>query len=123
MQTIKPKKIGRPKKPNAEKEAFGITLYFTENDLANIKAQALQAQYTTTSRFLKDLFKRQASTSRELQKSLDNAKEAYRSYAAALANEVEELIIQSQNFRLPKETIDSIDKLDKISHYLTQRVQ
>lgn len=123
MKTDKDKKIGRPKKPEAEREAFGITIYFTEIDFAKIKAQAKQAQYTTLSRYLKDLYKRQSSTSRELQRSLDNAKEAYRSYAAALANEVETLANQSQNFRLPQETLDSIHKLDEISHYLSQRVQ
>ncbi|ELF6208676.1 hypothetical protein RNI54_005564 [Pseudomonas putida] len=112
MQKMKNK--GRPKKQIRDCESFRISAYFTQAEFTDLKQISQMKRYKSLSRFLKDTIKIGLRGNREIIRSIDNERHSYRSYAAALSHEIDNIVIQDQNLAIPLETKNSINIMIEI---------
>ncbi len=110
----KTKKKGRPKKQTRDCESFRISAYFTQAGFTELKQMSQIKQYKSLSRFLKDTIKIGLRGNKEIMRSIDNERHSYRSYAAALSHEIDNILIQDQNLVIPLETKNSINIMIEI---------
>lgn len=118
----KTKKAGRPKKANRDCESFRISAYFTQAEFTELKKISQLKQYKSLSRFLKDTIKIGLRGNKEIIRSIDNERQSYRSYAAELSHEIDNIVIQDQNLVIPLETKNSINKMTKIIEQFIARL-
>ncbi|WP_369987099.1 hypothetical protein [Pseudomonas xanthosomatis] len=117
----KTKKTGRPKKETRDCESFRISAYFTQVEFMELKQISHTKQYKSLSRFLKDTIKIGLRGNKEIMRSIDNERHSYRSYAAALSHEIDNIVIQDQNLAIPLETKNSINNMiDIIDQFIAR---
>lgn len=107
----KKKNTGRPPKPLRDRESFGISAYFTHAEFLELQHIALRRQYKSLSKFVKDTLKIGLKGNKEIERSIEYERNSYRSYAAALSHEIDNILIQDQNLAIPLETQNSIKKM------------
>lgn len=110
----KTKKKGRPKKQTRDCKSFRISAYFTQAEFTELKQMSQIKQYKSLSSFLKDTIKIGLRGNKEIMRSIDNERHSYRSYAAALSYEIDNIVIQDQNLVIPLETKNSINIMIEI---------
>lgn len=113
MPDQKIRKDGRPKKHELDKETYSITSYFTKIAYDDIKRQAHELRYKSLSRYIKEMASAQKKQNIEIQRSVDIETEAYKSYAAAIISDVEDIEIHLQNFDVPTELRTTLKSLLK----------
>lgn len=118
----KTKQKGRPKKPIQDRESFGVSAYFTEAEFKELKDIAQRRRYKSLSKLLKDTFKIGLRGNKEIERSIENERYSYRAYAAALSDEIEEIRIQDQNLKIPRETKESIENMIEIINQFISRL-
>jgi hypothetical protein len=118
----KTKQKGRPKKPIQDRESFGVSAYFTEAEFKELKEIARRRQYKSLSKLLKDTFKIDLRGNKEIERTIERERNSYRAYAAALSDEIEEVRIQDQNLKIPRETRQSIENMIEIINQLISRL-
>lgn len=118
----KTKKAGRPKKATRDCESFRISAYFTQAEFTELKKISQMKQYKSFSRFFKDTIRIGLRGNKEIIRSIENERQSYRSYAAALSHEIDNIVIQDQNLVIPLETKNSINKMMKIIEQFIARL-
>lgn len=118
----KTKNKGRPPKPLRDRQSFGISAYFTHAEFLELQHIALRRQYKSLSKFVKDTLKIGLKGNKEIERSIEHERNSYRSYAAALSHEIDNIQIQDQNFAIPLETKTSIKRMLNTIDQLSARL-
>lgn len=122
MPDYKIRKDGRPKKHELDKETYSITSYFTKSAYDEIKRQACALRYKSLSRYMKEKASAQKKQNIEILRSVDIEAEAYKSYAAAIISDVEDIEIHLQNLEVPIELKSTLKRLLKTTQQFESRL-
>jgi uncharacterized protein (DUF1778 family) len=122
MPDQKIRKDGRPKKHELDKETYSITSYFTKIAYDDIKRQACALRYKSLSRYMKEMASAQKKQNIEIQRSVDIEAEAYKSYAAAIISDVEDIEIHLQNLEVPIEIKSTLKRLLRTTQQFESRL-
>lgn len=117
------KKPGRPKTPDHQKARISVNVYLTQNDYLEIKNHAKKLNYKSLSRLVKDTVLVAATEKGNIDRLVNTEHEAYKSYASALDQQIEEVFFVLGNIPVPDELLREINRLNKVIQQFLKRLQ